>query len=59
MVAAFTLIINQMHLIRDDDDSKDVIELQQQRAEQWAAPNLVTMVFNSDDYCETGRGGSG
>lgn len=44
------LIINQMHLIRDDDDGKDVIELLQQRAEQWAAANLVTMVFNSDDY---------
>jgi hypothetical protein len=44
------LIINQMHLIRDDDDGKDLIELLQQRAEQWAASNLVTMVFNSDDY---------
>jgi hypothetical protein len=44
------LIINQMHLIRDDDDGKDLIELLQQRAEQWAAANLVTMVFNSDDY---------
>ncbi|KAK4447757.1 hypothetical protein QBC34DRAFT_408816 [Podospora aff. communis PSN243] len=44
------LIINQMHLIRDDEDGKDLIELLQQRAEQWAAANLVTMVFNSDDY---------
>lgn len=44
------LIINQMHLIRDDEDGKDLIELLQQRAEQWAASNLVTMVFNSDDY---------
>jgi len=44
------LIINQMHLIRNDDDGKDLIELLQQRAEQWAAANLVTMVFNSDDY---------
>ncbi|KAK4250064.1 hypothetical protein C7999DRAFT_38987 [Corynascus novoguineensis] len=44
------VIINQMHLIRDDDDGKDLIELLQQRAEQWAAANLVTMVFNSDDY---------
>ncbi|KAL1892918.1 hypothetical protein Cpir12675_004327 [Ceratocystis pirilliformis] len=44
------LIINQMHLIRDDDDGKDLIELLQQRAEQWAASNLVTMIFNSDDY---------
>ncbi|KAL2753170.1 hypothetical protein ACRALDRAFT_2111483 [Sodiomyces alcalophilus JCM 7366] len=44
------LIINQMHLIRDDEDGKDLIELLQQRAEQWAAANLVTMVFNSDDF---------
>lgn len=44
------LIINQMHLIRDDEDGKDLFELLQQRAEQWAAANLVTMVFNSDDY---------
>lgn len=44
------LIINQMHLIRDNDDGKDLIELLQQRAEQWAASNLVTMIFNSDDY---------
>ena len=44
------VIINQMHLIRDDEDGKDLIELLQQRAEQWAAANLVTMVFNSDNY---------
>ena len=44
------LIMNQMHLIRDDEDGKDLIELLQQRAEQWAAANLVTMVFNSDEY---------
>ncbi|KAI8193838.1 hypothetical protein KHU50_012212 [Colletotrichum sp. SAR 10_65] len=44
------VIINQMHLIRDDEDGKDLIELLQQRAEQWAASNLVTMVFNTDDY---------
>jgi hypothetical protein len=44
------IIINQMHLVRDDEDGKDLIELLQQRAEQWAASNLVTVVFNSDDY---------
>lgn len=44
------MIVNQMHLIRDDDDGRDLIELLQQRAEQWAASNLVTMIFNSDDY---------
>ncbi|UNI17633.1 hypothetical protein JDV02_003961 [Purpureocillium takamizusanense] len=44
------VIVNQMHLLRNDEDGRDLIELLQQRAEQWAAANLVTMVFNSDDY---------
>ncbi|ESZ97838.1 hypothetical protein SBOR_1783 [Sclerotinia borealis F-4128] len=44
------VIINAIHLLRDDDNGKDLLELLQQRAEQWAASNLVTMVFNSDDY---------
>ncbi|KAI9881081.1 MAG: Intracellular distribution of mitochondria [Pleopsidium flavum] len=44
------LIINSTHLLRDDEDGRDLLELMQQRAEQWAASNLVTIVFNSDDY---------
>lgn len=44
------LIVNSTHLIRDNEDGNDLIELMQQRAEQWAAANLVTMVFNADDY---------
>lgn len=44
------IVVNCMHLIRDDEDGQDLIELMQQRAEQWAASNLITMVFNSDDY---------
>jgi hypothetical protein len=44
------LIMNNMHMIRDDEDGRDLLELIQQRAEQWAASNLVTVVFNSDDY---------
>ena len=44
------LIINCIHLLRDDEDGQDLLELLQQRAEQWAASNLITMVFNSDDY---------
>lgn len=44
------LIINSIHLLRDDEDGRDLLELIQQRAEQWAASNLVTVVFNSDDY---------
>lgn len=44
------LIVNCAHLIRDDEDGLDLLELMQQRAEQWAAANLLTMVLNSDDY---------
>lgn len=44
------MIINAIHLLRDDDNGRDLLELLQQRAEQWAASNLVTMIFNSDDY---------
>ena len=44
------LIINQAHLIRDDEKGRDLIELIQQRAEQWAASNLATVIINSDKY---------
>lgn len=44
------MVINSTHLIRDDEDGRDLLELIQQRAEQWAASNLVTFVMNSDDY---------
>lgn len=44
------LIINSVHLLRDDEDGRDLLELVQQRAEQWAASNLCTVVLNSDDY---------
>ncbi|WPG98293.1 Hypothetical protein R9X50_00108100 [Acrodontium crateriforme] len=44
------LIINSAHLLRDDEEGRDLLELLQQRAEQWAASNLATVIFNSDDY---------
>ncbi|KAI1339825.1 hypothetical protein F5Y15DRAFT_407127 [Xylariaceae sp. FL0016] len=44
------MIINQAHLIRNDEDGRDLLELLQQRAEQWAASNLVTIIFNTDDF---------
>ncbi|CAI6333796.1 unnamed protein product [Periconia digitata] len=44
------LIINQAHLIRDDENGRDLIELIQQRAEQWAASNIATIIINSDKY---------
>ena len=44
------LIVNCAHFVKDDEDGRDLLELMQQRAEQWSASNLVTMIFNSDDY---------
>lgn len=44
------IIVNSMHLLRDDEEGRDLLELLQQRAEQWAASNLATVIFNSDDY---------
>ncbi|KAI1819130.1 hypothetical protein F4861DRAFT_167217 [Xylaria intraflava] len=44
------LIITGVHLVRDDADGQDLLDLIQQRAELWAASNLVTMIFVSDDY---------
>ncbi|KAH8719382.1 hypothetical protein GQ44DRAFT_751632 [Phaeosphaeriaceae sp. PMI808] len=44
------LIINQAHLIQDDKEGRDLIELIQQRAEQWAAAGLAVVVINTDKY---------
>ncbi|KAJ8098867.1 hypothetical protein POJ06DRAFT_199521 [Lipomyces tetrasporus] len=44
------LIVNSTHLLRDDADGENLVELLQQRAESFAASGLVTMIFNSDDY---------
>jgi AAA+ ATPase superfamily predicted ATPase len=48
--APLVLVVNSTHLVRDDHDGQDLLEMIQQRAEQWAASSLVTTVFNSDDY---------
>jgi hypothetical protein len=44
------MIVNGMHMVHDDEFGKNLVELLQQRAEGWAATELVTMVFSSDDY---------
>ncbi|KAK5125417.1 hypothetical protein LTR85_000526 [Meristemomyces frigidus] len=44
------LVINSTHLLRDNEEGRDLLELLQQRAEAWAASNLATVIFNSDDY---------
>ena len=43
------VIINSTHLVRNDDDGRDLLEMMQQRAEQWAASNLVTMGKSASD----------
>ncbi|KAK9479554.1 hypothetical protein V1514DRAFT_278423 [Lipomyces japonicus] len=44
------VIVNSTHLLREDKDGEDLMELLQQRAESFAASGLVTFIFNSDEY---------
>lgn len=44
------LTINSVHLVRDDHDGCEVLELDQQRAKQWASSKLMTVVLDSDDF---------
>lgn len=43
-------IINSAHLIRDDEEGRNLVELLQQKAETLSGLGLATVVFNSDDY---------
>ncbi|EQB45926.1 hypothetical protein CGLO_15126 [Colletotrichum gloeosporioides Cg-14] len=49
------LVINRVHLLREDDHGRNLLELIQQRAELWAASRLVTVVLTSDDHSITER----
>ena len=44
------LIFNNMHLLKDDADGNNLLELLQQRAEAFASAGLATFIFNSDEY---------
>jgi hypothetical protein len=44
------LIINNIHLFKDDGGSLALLEILQQRAEIWAGNDLVTVVFTSDEH---------
>ncbi|KAF2638273.1 hypothetical protein P280DRAFT_482163 [Massarina eburnea CBS 473.64] len=44
------LVINNIHLFREDDAGRDLLEILQQRAEIWAGNELATVVFTSDEY---------
>ncbi|EGV65246.1 hypothetical protein CANTEDRAFT_102934 [Yamadazyma tenuis ATCC 10573] len=44
------LIINNTHLIKEDEEGGKLLELLQQKAEALSGSGLVTIIFNSDDY---------
>lgn len=44
------LIINNAHLIKENEEGVQLLELLQQKAESLSGSELVTMLFNSDDY---------
>jgi hypothetical protein len=44
------MIINNIHLFKDDEAGKHLLEILQQRAEIWAGNELVTTVFTSDEF---------
>lgn len=44
------LIINNSHLIKENEEGIKLLELLQQKAESMSGSELVTMIFNTDDY---------
>ena len=44
------MVINNIHLCKDDDQGRDLLEILQQRAEIWSSNELVTVVFTSDEH---------
>lgn len=44
------MVINNIHLFKDDESGRHLLEILQQRAEIWAGNELVTTVFTSDEF---------
>lgn len=44
------LIINNAHLVKENEEGAKLVELLQQKAESLSGAGLVTMIFNLDDY---------
>jgi hypothetical protein len=44
------MIINNIHLFKEDDGGQHLMEILEQRAEIWAGNELVTVVFTSDEH---------
>lgn len=44
------MIINNIHLFKEDEGGRHLLDILQQRAEIWASNELVTVVFTSDEH---------
>lgn len=44
------LVINNIHLFRNDQDGQALLLQLQQRAESWSESGILTMVFSTDDF---------
>lgn len=44
------MVINNIHLFKDDEAGQHLLDILQQRAEIWAGNELVTTVFTSDEF---------
>lgn len=44
------MIINNAHLIKENEEGIKLLELLQQKAESLSGSGLLTIIFNSDDY---------
>ncbi|KAF8526051.1 hypothetical protein BU17DRAFT_74394 [Hysterangium stoloniferum] len=44
------LVVNNVHLFRNDDAGQALLLQLQQRAESWSESGILTMVFSSDDF---------
>lgn len=44
------MIINNAHLIKENEEGIKLVELLQQKAESLSGSGLMTIIFNSDDY---------
>ncbi|RCK59050.1 hypothetical protein Cantr_07097 [Candida viswanathii] len=44
------MIINNAHLIKENEEGVKLLELLQQKAESLSGSGLLTLIFNSDDY---------
>ncbi|KIJ51319.1 hypothetical protein M422DRAFT_65324 [Sphaerobolus stellatus SS14] len=44
------LIVNNIHMFRNNDEGQALLLQLQQRAESWSESGILTMVFSSDDF---------